>query len=99
MLAPTPASILNHKISQTGIPSDSLKAGSALGTPPQPPGEPREAECPMSRASSALAIRKRIDALVEYCAATKHELPKGGLKRLVFSNDAEIKVTAEFNGD
>ena len=40
-----------------------------------------------------------IDALVEYCAATKRELPKGGITRLGFSNDTEIKVTAEFTGD
>ena len=40
-----------------------------------------------------------IDALVDYCAAAKREMPNGGIKRLVFSNDAEIKVTAEFNGD
>jgi len=39
-----------------------------------------------------------IDALKEYCAATKRELPKGGIQRLVFSNDGEIKVTAEFDG-
>jgi len=39
-----------------------------------------------------------IDALVEYCAATKRELPKGGVNRLVFSNDTEVKVTAEFSG-
>ena len=38
-----------------------------------------------------------VDALVEYCAATKRELPKGGINRLVFSNDTEIKVTAQFN--
>ncbi len=38
------------------------------------------------------------DALVEYCVATKRELPKGGIERLGFSNDAEIKVTAEFKG-
>jgi hypothetical protein len=38
------------------------------------------------------------DALVEYCVSTKRELPKGGIERLGFSNDAEIKVTAEFKG-
>lgn len=38
-----------------------------------------------------------MDALVQYCTATKRELPSGGIKRLVFSNDSEIKVTAEFN--
>lgn len=37
-------------------------------------------------------------ALMEYCASTKRELPKGGIKRLTFSNDEEIKVTAEFDG-
>ncbi|HLJ54887.1 MAG TPA: hypothetical protein VKT77_07575 [Chthonomonadaceae bacterium] len=37
-------------------------------------------------------------ALTEYCASTKRELPKGGIKRLSFSNDEEIKVTAEFDG-
>jgi hypothetical protein len=40
-----------------------------------------------------------IDALAEYCATSERELPPGGIKRLVFSNDAEVKVTAEFNGD
>jgi hypothetical protein len=40
-----------------------------------------------------------IDALVDYCAAIKRELPKSGIHRLAFANDAEIKVTAEFNGD
>jgi len=40
-----------------------------------------------------------IDALLEYCAATKRELPKAGIQRLVFSNDAEIRVSAEFEGD
>jgi hypothetical protein len=39
-----------------------------------------------------------IDALVEFCAATKRELPKGGIKQLTFSNDAEVRVTAEFEG-
>ena len=37
-------------------------------------------------------------ALMDYCASTKRELPKGGIKRLTFSNDDEIKVTAEFEG-
>ena len=37
------------------------------------------------------------DALVSYCATAKRQLPNGGIKRLAFSNDAEIKVTAEFN--
>ncbi len=37
-------------------------------------------------------------ALTEYCASTKRELPRGGIKRLSFSNDTEIKVTAEFDG-
>ncbi len=39
-----------------------------------------------------------IDALAAYCATTKRELPKGGINRLVFSNDCEVKVTAEFSG-
>ncbi len=39
-----------------------------------------------------------VGALTEYCASTKRELPKGGIKRLTFSNDTEIKVTAEFDG-
>jgi hypothetical protein len=39
-----------------------------------------------------------VEALKEYCAATKRELPKGGIQRLAFSNDVEIKVTAEFEG-
>ena len=39
-----------------------------------------------------------IGALMEYCASTKRELPKGGVKQLTFSNDEEIKVTAEFDG-
>ncbi len=39
-----------------------------------------------------------MSALTEYCASTKRELPKGGIKRLTFSNDSEIKVTAEFDG-
>ncbi len=37
-------------------------------------------------------------ALIDYCASIKRELPKGGIKRLTFSNDEEIKVTAEFDG-
>jgi len=37
-------------------------------------------------------------ALTEYCASTKRELPRGGIQRLSFSNDTEIKVTAEFDG-
>lgn len=40
-----------------------------------------------------------VDALLQYCTATKRELPSGGIKRLAFSNDSEIKATAEFNGD
>jgi len=38
-----------------------------------------------------------IDALVDYCSTNKRELPKGGIKRLSFSNDSEIRVTAEFD--
>ncbi|MGH7125781.1 MAG: hypothetical protein ACREFI_15505 [Stellaceae bacterium] len=38
-----------------------------------------------------------IDALLEYCASTKRVLPAGGIKRLAFSNEAEVKVTVEFN--
>src|SRR5690348_15447727 len=37
-------------------------------------------------------------ALMDYCVSTKRELPKGGIKRLTFSNADEIKVTAEFDG-
>ena len=32
-----------------------------------------------------------IDALVDYCSTNKRELPKGGIKRLLFSNDSEIR--------
>jgi hypothetical protein len=39
-----------------------------------------------------------IDALQEYCGATKRELPKTGIKRLTFANETEIRVTAEFDG-
>jgi hypothetical protein len=39
-----------------------------------------------------------ISALVDYCAKTDRELPQGGIKRLAFSNDGEIRVTAEFDG-
>jgi hypothetical protein len=39
-----------------------------------------------------------IDAIRDYCATTGRELPKGGIKRLSFTNDSEIKVTAEFDG-
>src|SRR5579864_5980706 len=39
-----------------------------------------------------------IDALIDYCVAAKRDMPAGGIKRLVFSNDTEIKVTADFNG-
>jgi hypothetical protein len=39
-----------------------------------------------------------ITALTDYCASTKRELPRGGITRLGFSNDTEIKVTAEFDG-
>jgi hypothetical protein len=39
-----------------------------------------------------------MSALTEYCTSTKRELPKGGIKRLSFSNESEIKVTAEFDG-
>jgi hypothetical protein len=37
------------------------------------------------------------DALLEYCVTTKREIPSGGIRRLAFSNDDEVKVTAEFN--
>ncbi|HXP74980.1 MAG TPA: hypothetical protein VN823_12620 [Stellaceae bacterium] len=39
-----------------------------------------------------------IDSLVDYCEKTNRELPQSGIKRLAFSNDSEIKVTAEFDG-
>jgi hypothetical protein len=39
-----------------------------------------------------------MSALTEYCASTKRELPKGGIKRVSFSNDDEIKVIVEFDG-
>jgi len=38
-----------------------------------------------------------IDALTEFCAATKRELPKGGIKKLVFSEKAEVQASAEFD--
>lgn len=39
-----------------------------------------------------------IIALVDYCEKINRELPPTGIKRLAFSNDTEIKVTAEFDG-
>jgi len=42
--------------------------------------------------------KEAIGALTDYCASTKRELPKGGIQRLSFSNESEIKVTAEFDG-
>lgn len=38
-----------------------------------------------------------MDALLEYCVNSKRDVPNGGIKRLVFSNGSEVKVTAEFN--
>jgi hypothetical protein len=53
---------------------------------------------PNETRSLSFSNAEAIAALTEYCASTKRELPKGGIKRLSFSNDAEIKVTAEFEG-
>ena len=53
---------------------------------------------PNETRSLSFSNNEAMGALTEYCASTKRELPKGGIKRLSFSNDSEIKVTAEFDG-
>lgn len=53
---------------------------------------------PNETRSISFSNAEAMTALSEYCASTKRELPKGGIKRLTFSNDEEIKVTAEFEG-
>ena len=66
-------------------------------------GQSRQHNAQLQNAAESRVISfsnvEAIDALIEYCTATKRQLPKGGINRLVFTNDAEIKVTAEFNGD
>ena len=39
-----------------------------------------------------------IDAFLVYCEKTGCELPQGGIKRLAFTNDSQVKVTAVFEG-
>ena len=53
---------------------------------------------PSESRSVSFSNAETIDALVEYCAKADRELPQGGIKRLAFSNEGEIRVTAEFDG-
>jgi hypothetical protein len=39
-----------------------------------------------------------IEAIVDYCEKTNRTLPPGGIKGLNFSNDKEIKVTVQSEG-
>lgn len=59
----------------------------------------REGAVPSESRVISFSNVEAVDALLQYCTATKRELPSGGIKRLAFSNDSEIKATAEFNGD